>query len=59
MADMAAFPSGHPRSGRHRARSRRDQSWPDARVSAQAEVAMTMIARELAVPVRIIVREAY
>ena len=30
-----------------------------AREAAQAEVAMTMIARELAVPVRIIVREAY
>jgi hypothetical protein len=30
-----------------------------ARERAQAEVAMTMIARELAVPVRIIVREGY
>jgi hypothetical protein len=46
-------------SGRHRARSRGDQSWPDARGRAQAEVAMTMIAQEMVVPERVIVRGLY
>ena len=53
------FPSGHTRSGRHRAGPGGTSRGRSARMRAQAEVAMTMIAQEMRVRARVIVPGLY